>query len=158
MHARLEGEIARDMGRNFIQYWSFIKNDFANQKEARDIGVSHLKEQQRKLSRQLSKGLQNPGTKKYQPKSSLVPLKNRKSPFDDQSLDDDDSTLTKHMNKDNLLMIEESPREDNPATPHQNKKRRIFKSWQQSNAKIELEDLIKNLIQNEVTGSDEAIE
>lgn len=51
VHIRLEGEVVKDLSRNFIQYWSFIKTDFSKQKEARVIGVSMLKKNLKDLKK-----------------------------------------------------------------------------------------------------------
>lgn len=41
----------RDLSRNFIQYWSFVKTDFNEQKVARVIGVSSIKIKEEKIKR-----------------------------------------------------------------------------------------------------------
>lgn len=51
IHLRMEGEIVKDLSRNFIQYWSFVKSEFRQQKETRLIGDSKIKQQQADLRR-----------------------------------------------------------------------------------------------------------
>lgn len=146
MHVRLEGEIAKDMGRNFIQYWSFIKNDFAQQKESRQIGVSATKQiQQRKLTRKNSEEINIGSTKRYMPKSSLVPPTNKK--IFEESLDDD-STMTKHEK--NLLAI---PEVEEPAE-FKKRDNRLFKSLD-NRCRIELEDLVNQVKEQPETEEDD---
>lgn len=141
VQVKIEGEIAKDMGRNFIQYWSFIKNDFAAQKEAQVIGISNLKEQKR-LTKKVSE-MVRPGTVvKYQPKSTLMPAMQARNLFDDSL--NDDSTLTKAHNKEPPKLIEEVMDEDKQEDRDTKQKARLFQSWQ-NNARVELEDLIQQV-------------
>lgn len=156
MQVKIEGEIAKDMGRNFIQYWSFIKNEFASQKEARVIGISHMKEQKR-LTRKNSEAAKPGTTKKYQPKSSLTPAMASRNLFEDPFLDDN-STLTKAQ-KDFPKPIEEVMDEDQDDTLEIRGKTRLFKSLQ-NNARGELEDLIQQIKEEkeDEEGSEEDIQ
>lgn len=146
VQVRLEGEVVKDLNRNFIQYWSFIKNDFATQKEFRQLGVSSTKENKKKLLRQKSNEDFRIGTKKYMPKSSLVPKTSNRNLFE-TSLDEDDSTMTKHER--NLKAILEV---DEISEGKRNTKR-LFKSVEHG-VRIELEDLI-NQIKEEKNSEDE---
>ena len=51
IHLRLEGEVIKDLSRNFVQYWSFVKTDYSKSKEARVIGVSNLRKNQEEYKR-----------------------------------------------------------------------------------------------------------
>lgn len=137
VQVRLEGEAVKDMSRNFVQYWSFIKNDFATQKESRQIGVSNTIETKKQLLRQKSNEEITIGAKKYMPKSSLVPQTTSKNLFGEISLDDD-STMTKHQK--NLMAIAEV---DETLEARRNTKR-IFKSVEHG-VRVELEDLINQI-------------
>lgn len=136
VQVRVEGEIVKDMSRHFIQFWSFIKNDFATQKESRQIGVSASRENKKQLLRQKSSEEVTVGNKKYLPKSSLVPKTNTKNLFE-TSLDDD-STMTKHERNLNAIIEVDEPFEEKKQI------RRLYKSVEHG-VRVELEDLIQQI-------------
>ena len=147
VQVRVEGEISKDMGRNFIQYWSFIKNDFAKQKETRQIGLSASRETKRQLLKQLTseEGVKT-GTKKYMPKSSLLPPSTNKNLFE-TSLDDD-STMTKHEK--NLMSIPEADEQ----LEGRRQTKRLFKSVEHG-VRVELEHLVNHIKESQDTDEEE---
>ena len=150
IQVRLEGEVVKDMGRNFIQYWSFIKNDFAQQKESRKLGVSAAKESNKKMIKNDS--LEDLKYKKYVPKSSLVPASRQNNNIFDFSLEEDDSTLTKHeKNVDRIPEVEE-------AIESKRQTKRFYQSVD-NNTKVELEGLIHLIKEGkEIDPEDEFLE
>ena len=146
VQVRLEGVVAKDLGRHFIQYWSFIKNDFAKQKESRQIGVSASKETQRQLMRRKSSEDIKSCPKKYMPKSSLVPMTLTRNLFE-VSLDDD-STMTKHEK--HMMAVAEV----DEALETKRQTKRMFKSVE-NGVRVELEDLINQIKEAKDTEDDE---
>lgn len=43
IHLKIEGSIVIDMSRNFIQYWSFVMNEYTKEKKPQVIGMTTLK-------------------------------------------------------------------------------------------------------------------
>lgn len=145
IHVKIEGDVAKDMGRNFIQYWSFIKNDFASQKEARVIGVSQKKEQKRNTHK--NSGMANPcSAKKLLPKAFLTAAqKSRTILYDDNSLDEVSIMTNAHKNiTKKVEEVENENDEDQKEVSECMQKSRVCKSMQ-SNVRTAMWDLIEKI-------------
>lgn len=145
INVKIEGEVAKDMGRNFIQYWSFIKNDFASQKEARVIGVSQKKEQKRNTSK--NSNMTDPcSAKKLLQKACLTPVQTpRNILYDDNSLDEVSILSKEHKNvTKNIEEVKNEKDEDKKDVSECMQKSRVCKSVQ-SNVRAAMWDLIQQI-------------
>lgn len=167
VQVKLEGEVAFDLSRSFIQYWSFIKTDFSKAKEAQPIGFSKIKkeeiEERAEYRRQLTMNHKSatpaqPAFNKF--KSEMKPFRKRNefmSSFPSQAEPNapqiavieekperdtigDESHKAQNQNVFRMETILPTPSPDMGSGP----KGRIFKSVQAS-AKEEMKDLLREL-------------
>ena len=142
IHVRLEGDVIKDMSRSFIQYWSFMHSDFAQQKTAQVIGVSKLKQTEKEIQRKQTQDAQTV-LKKNEGKffSDFASEKRQKKNNSRFGPDQEEGMIDRKT----LAPARSKPLEgDQPASETFTRKKRMFQSVQNS-ARAEMQDLIKHI-------------